>query len=215
MLFAGSGMFAVFLFLTCYLQATQGFSAIRTGVAFLPMVAALILTAQIASLVLLRRVGARVLITLGLGVSALGMTDFTYISVDGDYATQVLPGLLVLGMGIGLVFAPAMQSAVTGVEARDAGVASARVNTMQQVGGSIGVALLSTVAGNAADSRLGGRRPTPELLADAAVHSYVVAFWWACAIFTVGAVLVGALLRPGRPTPYPAGAQGANRVLAH
>lgn len=137
----------------------------------------------------LGRVGARVLITLGLAVSALGMTDFTYISVDGNYATQVLPGLLVLGMGIGLVFAPAMQSAVTGVEARDAGVASAMVNTMQQVGGSIGVALLGTVAGNATSSYLDGKGAlTPELLAQATVHSYTTTFWWAAGIFAVGAV---------------------------
>ncbi len=216
-LFAGSGMFAVFLFLTYYLQATQGYSAIRTGVAFLPMVAALVVSAQIASLVLLRRVGARVLITLGLAVSALGMTDFTYISVDGDYATQVLSGLLVLGMGIGLVFAPAMQSAVTGVEAQDAGVASAMVNTMQQVGGSIGVALLGTVAGNATTSYLDGKGAlTRELLAQATVHSYTTAFWWAAGIFAVGALLVGALLKSAATaTAHSEAAVPAELAFAH
>ncbi|HUR73400.1 MAG TPA: MFS transporter [Sporichthya sp.] len=207
-LFTGAGMFAVFLFLTYYLQAIQGYSAIRTGVAFLPMVAALVAMAQIATIVLLRRVGARVLVTLGLAVSALGMSDFTVITAGGDYATQVLPGLLVLGMGIGLVFAPAMQAAVSGVEARDAGVASAMVNTMQQVGGSIGVALLGTVAADSFTSHLSAGAAAPQAM----VESYVTAFWWASAIFAVGAVLVGALLNSGT---LPQAAEGAEPVLAH
>ncbi len=207
-LFTGAGMFAVFLFLTYYLQAIQGYSAIRTGVAFLPMVAALVVTAQVANLVLLRRVGARVLVTLGLAVSALGMSDFTVLSVDGEYATQVLPGLLVLGMGIGLVFAPAMQAAVSGVEARDAGVASAMVNTMQQVGGSVGLALLGTVAADSFTSHLGDGASAQQAM----VESYVTAFWWASAIFAVGAVVVGFLLKSGN---LPQAAEGAEPVLAH
>jgi len=214
-LFTGAGMFAVFLFLTYYLQAIQGYSAIRTGVAFLPMVATLMVTAQVANMVLLRRVGARVLVTLGLAVAALGMSDFTVISVGGSYATQVLPGLIVMGMGIGLVFAPAMQAAVSGVEARDAGVASAMVNTMQQVGGSIGVAVLGTVAGNAVtayvtDHAAGGLGPA--LMQDAMVHSYITVFWWASAIFAVGAVVVGLLLKSGQ---LPQAAEGAEPVMAH
>lgn len=207
-LFTGAGMFAVFLFLTYYLQAVQGYSAIRTGVAFLPMVVALVITAQVANLVLLRRVGARVLVTLGLAVSALGMSDFTVISVDGEYATQVLPGLLVLGMGIGLVFAPAMQAAVSGIEARDAGVASAMVNTMQQVGGSVGIALLGTLAADKFTASLGAGASAQQAM----VESYTTAFWWAAAIFALGALVVGFLLKSGAlPQPAP----GAEPVLAH
>jgi EmrB/QacA subfamily drug resistance transporter len=213
-LFTGTGMFAVFLFLTYYLQAIQGYSAIRTGVAFLPMVAALMITAQVANLVLLRRVGARVLVTLGLAVAALGMSDFTVITVGGEYATQVLPGLIVMGMGIGLVFAPAMQAAVSGVEARDSGVASAMVNTMQQVGGSIGIAVLGTVAGNAVtayvrDHAAGG--VSAQLMQQAMVHSYVTVFWWSSAIFAAGAVVVGLLLTSGQLPEAPEG----EPVLAH
>jgi EmrB/QacA subfamily drug resistance transporter len=213
-LFTGSGMFAVFLFLTYYLQAIQGYSAIRTGVAFLPMVATLMITAQVANLVLLRRVGARVLVTLGLAVAALGMSDFTVISVGGSYATQVLPGLIVMGMGIGLVFAPAMQAAVSGVEARDAGVASAMVNTMQQVGGSVGIAVLGTVAGNAVTSWVQDHATgavTPQLMQQAMVHSYITTFWWATAIFAAGALIVGVLLKSGQLPQQ----DGAEPVLAH
>ncbi len=206
MLVVGSGMFAVFLFLTYYLQTVMEYSAIRTGCAFLPMVAMIVAFSQLTNLVLLPRIGARVLITLGMLICALAMSDWTTIDADGDYATEVLPGFLVMGIGLGLVFSPAIQGAVSGVNPRDAGVASALVNTMQQVGGSIGIALLSTVAARAAEDRLDGRTPTPELLADAAAHSYVVAFWWACGILAGGAVLVGLLLRPGVPAPVSHGA---------
>jgi EmrB/QacA subfamily drug resistance transporter len=204
MLVVGSGMFAVFLFLTFYLQTVMGYSAIRTGCGFLPMVGTIVVTTQLANLVFLPRLGARVLVPFGMALCALAMSDWTTIDAGGDYATEVLPGFLVMGLGLGMVFSPAIQGAVTGVNPRDAGVASAMVNTMQQVGGSIGIALLSTIAGNAAESRLAGRSPTPLLLADAAAHSYVVAFWWACGILCGGAVLVAALLRPA----------GASRVQA-
>jgi EmrB/QacA subfamily drug resistance transporter len=204
-LFTGSGMFAVFLFLTFYLQTVMGYSAIRTGCAFLPMVGTIVITSQLANLVFLPRIGARILITLGMAIAALAMSDWTTIDAHGDYPTEVLPGFVVMGLGLGLVFSPAIQGAVSGVDRRDAGVASAMVNTMQQVGGSVGIALLSTIAGNAASDRPAGRTPTPALMADAAAHSYVVAFWWACGILLGGAVLVGCLLRPGLPAPAAAG----------
>jgi predicted MFS family arabinose efflux permease len=135
MLVVGSGMFAVFLFLTYYLQKTMGFSAIRTGVAFLPMVAALVAAAQVTALRLLRLVGARILVPAGMLLAAAGLSLLARIGVHSGYATHVLPGLIVMGLGMGVVFASAMQVAVSGVEAHDAGVASAMVNTVQQVGG--------------------------------------------------------------------------------
>ncbi|MBA3743466.1 MFS transporter [Sporichthya sp.] len=212
MLVVGAGMFAVFLFLTYYLQVVMGYSAIRTGCAFLPMVAMIVTFSQLTNLVLLPRIGARVLITLGMLICALAMSDWTTIDARGDYATEVLPGFLVMGIGLGLVFSPAIQGAVSGVDRRDAGVASAMVNTMQQVGGSIGIALLSTIAATAAEDRLGGRTPTPALMADAAAHSYVVAFWWACGFLIGGAVLVGLLLRPGVPASVAHGAGAPDKT---
>ncbi len=212
MLVTGAGMFAVFLFLTYYLQTVMGFSAIRTGCAFLPMVAMIVFFSQLTNLVLLPRIGARVLITLGMLICALAMSDWTTIDARGDYASEVLPGFLVMGIGLGLIFSPAIQGAVSGVNPRDAGVASALVNTMQQVGGSVGIALLSTIAGNAASDRLGGRTPTPELLADAAAHSYVVAFWWACGILLGGAVVVGLLMRSGAPAAVSHGTDAPDKA---
>ncbi|MGW0045455.1 MFS transporter [Rhodococcus sp. NPDC003348] len=200
MFLTGSGMFAVFLFLTFYLQTNLQYSPIVTGVAFLPMVAAMVISATTSTAVLLPRIGPRPLMTTGLALGASGLAVLAQLQIDSTYAPHILPGLVLLGAGMGMVFAPGMQGAVTGVDPDDAGVASATVNTMQQVGGSIGTALLSTVAATAAANFLSGRTPSPESQALAAVHSYTTTFWWAAAIFVAGAV-ISAFLLPGGKLP--------------
>ncbi|MGI9097635.1 MAG: MFS transporter [Solirubrobacteraceae bacterium] len=191
---AGAGLFGVFLFLTFYLQQTLGFSPVTTGLAFLPMTLTIIVSAVGASTRLLPRFGPRPLIGTGMLVASAGLLTLTGVGVDTAYATHVLPGLLLMGAGVGLVFSAAMATATLGVEPADAGVASAMVNTMQQVGGSIGTALLSSLAATAVTADLAGRAADPTLLAHAAVHGYTTAFWWAAAIFAGGAVLSTALL---------------------
>ncbi len=191
---AGSGMFAVFLFLTFYLQNTLGFSPIETGFAFLPMTFTIVISAVSGSTKLLPKVGPRPLIGVGMLTASIGLLTLTGVGVDTAYATHVLPGLLIMGAGMGLVFSSAMATATFGVADSEAGVASAMVNTMQQVGGSIGTALLSTLAATATTSDLAGRVGDPAALAHAAVHGYTTAFWWAATIFAVGAVLCTALL---------------------
>src|SRR5215211_1427081 len=199
----GAGMFGVFLFLTYYLQQTLGFSPIETGLAFLPMMGAVMVVATTASTALLPRTGPRPLMTLGMVLAAAGMVLLAQLGVDSTYAAHVLPGLIIAGLGLGLVMAPAMNTATLGVESADAGVASATVNTMQQVGGSLGTALLSTLSASAASSYLAGKQPGPEAAVQAAVHGYTTAFWWAAAIFTVGAVASALLLRAGAPALDP------------
>jgi EmrB/QacA subfamily drug resistance transporter len=191
---AGAGIFGVFLFLTYYMQQTLGFSPVKTGLAFLPMTFAIVLTATSSSTKLLPRIGPRPLIGTGMLAAALGMLTLTSVGVDTAYATHVLPGIMIIGAGMGLVFSAALATATFGVEPSDAGVASAMVNTMQQVGGSIGTALLSTLAAAAVTSDLAGRATDPALLASAAVHGYTTAFWWSAAIFAGGALLCTALL---------------------
>ncbi len=195
----GAGMFGVFLFLTYYLQQTLGFSPIQTGLAFLPMMATIMVTATMGNTKLVPRFGPRPLITLGMLLGATAMVLFTRVGVDSEYVSTVLPGLLVMGVGLGLVMAPAMSTATLGVAPTDAGVASAMVNTGQQVGGSVGTALLSTLAATAVTDYVAGQRPTPQLLAEAAVHGYTTAFWWSAGIFLLGAVLCGTLLPSGVP----------------
>jgi EmrB/QacA subfamily drug resistance transporter len=198
MMLSGSGMFAVFLFLTYYLQETLGFSPIKSGLAFLPMTVSIVIAATMSSTKLLPKIGPRPLIGGGMLISAAGLASLTTIGVDTSYASHVLPGILVMGAGMGLVFSSAMATATFGVQASDAGVASAMVNTMQQIGGSIGTALLSTLAASAVTSSIAanaaGARPSAAVLQVAAVHGYTTAFWWAASIFAVGGVVCAALL---------------------
>jgi MFS family permease len=192
---SGIALFAVFLFLTYFLQQTKGFSPIESGLAFLPMTAAIIVTAALVNTRLLAKVGPRPLLVLGMSLGALAMAWFAQIEATSSYAGHVLPGLLVMGVGMGNIFAPAIASATFGVEYSDTGVASAMVNTMQQVGGSIGTALLSSIFAGAVTSYAEGKIPTPQLATDAAVHGYTVAFWIAAGVFAAGAVIVGAVMR--------------------
>jgi MFS family permease len=146
----GSGMFGVFLFLTYYLQSTLGFSPVKTGLAFLPMMAMIVTSATLMSTRILPRMGPRPLIPTGMVMAGISMLFLTRVGVHTGYAGHVLPALLVIGVGMGMVFVPAMATATGDVRPEDAGVASALVNTMQQVGGSVGVALLSTLSATAA-----------------------------------------------------------------
>ena len=153
-------MFGVFLFLTYYMQQTLGFSPLTTGLAFLPMIAVIMPTGAIGQTRLVPRFGARRLVTLGMAArrgrdAALHRRHASTPATS----THVLPGLMVMGLGLGLIMAPAMSTATLGVDRRDAGVASAMVNTGQQIGGSIGTALLSTLASSAATTT---ERATPQ-----------------------------------------------------
>ncbi|MGC8481258.1 MAG: MFS transporter [Acidimicrobiales bacterium] len=201
------GMFGIFLFLTYYLQQTLGFSPVMTGVAFLPMIGVLIVMSTLSNTVLLGRVGAKPLVSIGMVLAAVGMLLLTRIGVHSSYASTVLPSLLVMGLGLGAVFAPAINMSTAGVQPEDAGVASATVNTAQQVGGSIGTALLNTLAATAATRYLVGKKATTSVIALATVHSYVVTFEISAGIFLVGALLGVSLLRRGaKPVPAEAGA---------
>jgi EmrB/QacA subfamily drug resistance transporter len=193
----GAGVFGVFLFLTYYLQRTLGFSPLGTGVAFLPMMASIMLTATIVNARVLPRTGPRPLIPTGMVLASAAMVLLTRIGVDTSYATGILPELVIMGAGMGLVFAPAMATATGGVEAQDAGVASAMVSTAQQVGGSIGTALLSTFAASAGTAYIAAHGLSPATAQAAAVHGYTTAFSWSAGIFLAGAVASSLLLRPG------------------
>lgn len=182
------GLFAVFLFLTYFLQGLLGFSPVMTGFAFLPMPAVISVTVVVASTRLLPRTGPRPLVTTGMVLAALGMFYFTHLSVHGTYVTHVLPGLIITAAGVGLVFAPSMNMATFGVDREHAGVASATVNVAQQVGGSIGTALLNTIAVSTTASLIASGAGS-DLQARALVSGYDKSFWWATAIFAAGAVI--------------------------
>jgi EmrB/QacA subfamily drug resistance transporter len=194
-LLVGIGLFGVFLLLTYYLQRLLGYSPIKTGLAFLPMVAANVITSTTTSAVLLGRLGPRPLIVVGMAVAAGGMALLTRLGLHSTYAGDVLPALLLIGTGLGFVVATAINTATAGISPADSGIGSALVNTSQQIGGSIGTALLNTLATTATASFLISHPAGPAALARATIHGNSVAFWTGAGIFGLGAVVCGLLVR--------------------
>jgi EmrB/QacA subfamily drug resistance transporter len=202
----GAGMFGIFLFLTYFLQTSLGYSPVVTGLAFLPTIGMVMLFAQLSNIVLMPRIGPKPLIGFGMLIAAAGMAWLTRLGVHSSYVSAVLGPMLVAGAGIGLSMPPAMNTGTFGVAPSDAGVASATLNVGQQLGGSIGTALLNTIATSAAAGYVASHL-TPAVLASpaargavaaaAAVHGYTTAFWWTAGIFAAGSIVCGTLLRPG------------------
>jgi EmrB/QacA subfamily drug resistance transporter len=207
----GMGVFGVFLFLTYYLQITLGYSPVKTGLAFLPMVAALVVASTLSTAVLLPKFGPRILVITGMLLAACGMLIFTQFDLSTSYLTGIIPGLLLAGLGIGTVFGTAINMATAGASQADAGVASAMVSTGQQVGGSVGTALLNTIAASATASFLATHAPATRLhVAQAGVHGDVTAFAVVVGIFVFAAVVCGIVFPSGRP----AAATESNLALA-
>jgi EmrB/QacA subfamily drug resistance transporter len=202
----GAAMFGIFLFLTYYLQTVLGYSPVVTGVAFLPTIAMVMLFSQISNIVLMPRIGPKPLVGFGMLIAAAGMAWLTRIGVHSGYVSAVLGPLMVTGAGIGLSMPPSMNTGTFGVAGSDAGVASATLNVGQQLGGSIGTALLNTIATSAAavyltshlsPAHAASPSSRAALKAAAEVHGYTTAFWWTAGIFAGGAIVCGTLLRPG------------------
>lgn len=199
-LFATSlGVYSLTLFLAYYLQNTLGYSPLRTGVYFLPLVGALAVSASVASARLLAMVGPRPMVPVGMLLGMLGMALFSKLTPGPDYVGAVLPGLVLTGLGLGLIIAPATASATAGVGPRDVGAASALVNTSQAVGASIGTALLNTIAVTVTSRYLRSAGSGATALTAGTLHGYRVAFWWAAGFFGAGALASAVLLESGAP----------------
>jgi hypothetical protein len=200
-LVAGAGMAGVFLFLTYYMQQTLGYSPVVSGVAFLPMIAMVVVSANLSNVVLLPRLGPRPLVIVGMLLSAGSLVWLTGIGLHSGYAATVLGPLMVTGLGFGFALAPSMNTGTLGVAPEDAGVASATLNTGQQIGGSIGTSLLNTIFASAVAHYLTSH-PGPSSAGLSLIHGYTTGFWVAAAIFAAGAVICGALFRPGPLRAY-------------
>ncbi|WP_371516852.1 MFS transporter [Kitasatospora sp. NBC_01300] len=192
------GMFGLFLFLTYYLQVVKGYTPVRTGFAFLPMIVGMVTGSTQIGTRLMTRLPPRLLMGPGFLTSALGIALLTQIKVDSSYVGLILPAQVLLGLGMGTAFMPAMSLATRSVQPQDAGVASAMVSTSQQVGGSIGTALLNTIAAGATTNWLAEKARSgadPAKLANAAaVHGYATAIWWAVGILAVAATVAFLLI---------------------
>jgi EmrB/QacA subfamily drug resistance transporter len=194
-------LFAMFFFLTYYLQRTLGYSPIKTGVAFLPSSAALAIAANLATIVLLPRVGPRSIVCFGLLLAGGAMAWLAQLGTHTSYASGILGPILLAGLGFGLVFAVAFTAGTYGVEPHDASVASATVSVGQQLGASVGTALLNTLFASAVTAYLATHTSTSTdgaaLNEHAQAHGYDTAFWWTSGIAVAGAVIAGVLLRGG------------------
>lgn len=199
-------MFGLFLFLTYYLQIVKGYSPVKTGFAFLPMIVGMITGSTQIGTRLMTRVPPRLLMAPGFLVAGLGMLLLTQMEIDSSYVGLLLPAQLLLGLGMGTAFMPAMSLATYGVEPRDAGVASAMVNTSQQVGGAIGTALLNTIAASATTSYIEDHigaatsKPAAQLVQlQGMVNGYTNAIWFAVAILVASAAIAFTLVTTGKP----------------
>lgn len=204
------GTFGIFLFLTYYLEQSLGYSAVLTGLAFMPMVASLMVGAAVSNNALVPRFGLKPVVSLGMGLAAAGLALMTTFGVTSGYVTHIVPALVLAGAGMGLVMAPAQSAATLGVAAEDAGVASAAVNAMIQIGGSIGTALLTSLSASAiADYLAEHDAREAGVQAQASLAGYHTAFWWSAGFFAFG--LMVSLLLYTRGTKH----QRSDTVAVH
>jgi EmrB/QacA subfamily drug resistance transporter len=198
MLLVAGGMFAMFFFASIYVQEVLGYSALRAGLAFLPVTAGIIAGAGLSQQ-LIRRVGVRAVGLAGMSIAAVGLVVLSRIPVAGTYLGDLLPGLMIMAVGMGLTFVPITLIATTNVAAEDAGLASGLLNTSQQLGGAIGLAVLSTLAANATASTLAGlgHAPSPADAVSALVSGFHVAFLVGAFLMLSGAVILAATVRRG------------------
>ena len=206
-LIVGAGMFGIFLFLTYYMQDTLAYSPVKSGLAFLPMVFCIAGAANVSNIVLLPRIGPKPLVMTGFLLLAGGQFWLTHIGLRSDYAGVILGPLMITGLGMGFLFSTCMNTGTYGVPPQDAGVASATVNTGQQLGGSLGTSLFNTIATSAATGYIASHlsavhgRPAAAVVKQVTsagmVHGYTTVFWWCFGVFLGGAVVVGTLMRRG------------------
>ncbi len=215
LLIANAGVFAVFLFLTYYLQSTLDYTPVRAGLAFMPLIAGTLVGAGLGLNVLAGFISPRFIVPGGLLIAATGMAWLTHLGLGTGYWPGISTPLLVLGLGLGLIFPLAINLSTARLHDSDNGVAGAVVNTTQQVGGAVGIALLSTLAASSATAFIGSHGgDRSSVVAHATLHSYAVAYWIAAGLYVAGAVVVAALYRPGIPEELNSRSTSASRPAA-
>jgi EmrB/QacA subfamily drug resistance transporter len=197
----GTGMLGMFLFLTFYFQGTLGYSALKAGFAFLPFSAGIIVAATLASRVM-PVWGPRPMMVSGFVAGTLGMLWLTQLGLHSSFVTHVLPAELLMSLGLGFAFVPLSSTALLGAGDHDAGVASATLNASQQVGGSLGTALLNTIFATSVASYLAAHGPGVASVAQAQVHGYTVGFVFSSVALALAAVVAFTMIRaPKVPAP--------------
>jgi EmrB/QacA subfamily drug resistance transporter len=180
----GTAMFAMFLMLTLYMQQVLEFSALKTGVGYLAVAGTAIIWANFAAAAV-TRIGVKPVLVFGMATMTVGLVYFTQVSVDGSYWADLLPGFLLIGLGLPFAFVPVTIAAVAGTRQQEAGLASGLINTSQQIGGAVGIAILSTIAVSTTDDALANGTAAPVALTD----GFQAAFWAGAAITAAGALV--------------------------
>src|SRR6187397_229201 len=171
-LILGTSLFSMFLMLTLYMQQVLGYSAMKTGVSYLAVAGTAIIWSAVASQ-LVTRIGVKPVLVVGMGMLTAGLLSFTQVSVGGSYVSDLLPGFLLTGVGIGFSFVPISIAALTGVRAAEAGLASGLINTSQQIGGALGIAALSTIATTRTEDAVSVGTSAPFALVDGFTGAFV------------------------------------------
>jgi EmrB/QacA subfamily drug resistance transporter len=194
------GMYGTFLFLTYLLQTVDHYSPLKTGVAFLPLMTVNGLAATQLASRLMPHLRTRLLVVPGLLIAAVGVALLTRLTPDASYVSHVLPTEILLGLGLGIALVPCISTATTNAEPRDVGITSAATNTSQQIGASVGTALLNTIAATATAAYVSSHARVTDLVARATVHGFATASAWAAGSMVLGAVVGGVLIdaHPGR-----------------
>ena len=168
----GTALFAMFLMLTLYMQQVLGYSAMKTGIAYLAVAGTAIIWSAVAAQ-LVTRIGVKPVLVAGMATLTAGLVYFTQVSVGGSYVGDLLPGFLLVGFGIGFAFVPISIAALAGIQPAEAGLASGLINTSQQIGGALGIAALSTIASSGTDEALAGGTPLPAALVDGFTNAFI------------------------------------------
>jgi EmrB/QacA subfamily drug resistance transporter len=198
-LILGTALFAMFLMLTLYMQQVLGYSAMQSGVAYLAVAGTAIIWSAVAAQ-LVTRVGVKPVLVTGMTALTVGLVYFTQVSVGGSYLGDLLPGFLVVGLGVGFSFVPISIAALAGVQPAEAGLASGLINTSQQIGGALGIAALSTIATSHTDDALASGTPLPNALVD----GFTAAFVAGAIIAALGIVAALTLIRKRELDAVPA-----------
>jgi EmrB/QacA subfamily drug resistance transporter len=205
----GTAMFSMFLMLTLYMQQVLGYSAMKTGVAYLAVAGTAIVWSAVAAQ-LVTRIGVKPVLTAGMAFLTAGLVYFTQVSVGGSYLTDLLPGFLLIGVGIGFSFVPISIAALAGVQPAEAGLASGLINTSQQIGGALGIAALSTIATSQTENALVTGTAMPVALVD----GFTAAFLAGVAIAGLGIVAALTLIRRDELEQVPEEAEPALDLAA-
>jgi hypothetical protein len=188
----GTALFSMFLMVTLYMQQVLGYSPIKSGVAYLAVAGTAVIWANVAAAAV-NKVGVKPALILGMGLLTVGLVYFTQVSVDGSYWTDLFPGFLILGVAIPFAFVPITIAALAGTKPQEAGLASGLINTSQQIGGAVGIAVLSTIAVSTTDDAVAQGTAVPVALTDGFVNAF-----WAGAGIALAGLLVSIFLVRGR-----------------